>query len=347
MLNRRSYNPIMDQHTDRRCFLARGLLTAGGALGFGSIEEQILLAAMQDGAARGKPDIPPGALPQGKIRDVSISRLILGGNLIGGCAHSRDLMYVSRLFKAYNTEAKVFETLELALDCGINTIQIDPRVWDEVLKFNRGRRTKMQILACLVPVPDRGAMEAEIRRVLDNGATLLYTHGGDTDQYVRTHERIDVVAQFIELAHKCGVAAGVGAHSLKVIELCEQQKLPADYYVKTFHIARYWSATPKPRRRDWEWLERNPTDHDAANDNLWCLDAEQTADFMEKVEKPWVAFKVMAAGAIRPNVAFAHAFRNGADFVMAGMFDFQVEQDTKLAIDSVRQNAARKRPWRG
>ena len=55
-----------------------------------------------------------------------MSRLLIGGNLIGGWAHSRDLMYASKLFTSYNTEAKIFETLELAQECGVNTIQIDP-----------------------------------------------------------------------------------------------------------------------------------------------------------------------------------------------------------------------------
>ena len=99
-----------------------------------SIEEKTLAAAMQDGTAQAgqaekpKTDIPPGSLPCGKIGNVSLSRLFIGGNLIGGWAHSRDLMYASKLFTSYNTEAKVFETLELAQACGINTIQLDPAV---------------------------------------------------------------------------------------------------------------------------------------------------------------------------------------------------------------------------
>ncbi len=136
----------MADKTDRRCFLARGVL---GAAGIGavhtSIEENTLLAAMQDGTAqpgRGKKpktDIPPGSLPCGKIGNVSVSRLFIGGNLIGGWAHSRDLMYASKLFTSYNTEAKVFETLELAQACGINTIQFDPACWAAVTKYNQSR----------------------------------------------------------------------------------------------------------------------------------------------------------------------------------------------------------------
>jgi hypothetical protein len=92
-------------------------------------------------------------------------------------------------------------------------------------------------------------------------------------------------------------------------------------------------------------MRRNPSDHDANNDSMWCNNPEETAAFMEKVDKPWVAFKVMAAGAINPLIAFRHAYRYGADFIIAGMFDFQIETDVKIAIDSLQKVGDRKRPW--
>jgi hypothetical protein len=109
---------------------------------------------------------------------------------------------------------------------------------------------------------------------------------------------------------------------------------------------RYWSATPKDRRKEYDWMRGNASDHAANNDNMWCNNPEETAAYMETVEKPWVAFKVMAAGAIPPRDAFRYAYRNGADFVIAGMFDFQIETDVKIALDCLRQAASRKRPWR-
>ena len=54
----------------------------------------------------------------------------------------------------------------------------------------------------------------------------------------------------------------------------------------------------------------------------------------------------MAAGAIHPRVGFSHAFRNGADFVVAGMFDFQLAYDVKLAKEVLTKLDNRKRPWR-
>jgi hypothetical protein len=38
----------------------------------------------------------------------------------------------------------------------------------------------------------------------------------------------------------------------------------------------------------------------------------------------------MAAGAIPPNDAFQYVFRNGADHVLAGMFDFEIAEDVTI-----------------
>ena len=76
---------------------------------------------------------------------------------------------------------------------------------------------------------------------------------------------------------------------------CEKEKLNADYYVKTFHHDRYWSATPPYDPGEEGWSEGFRAEHDKFHDNMWCLDPEKTAAFMETVDKPWVAFKVLAA----------------------------------------------------
>jgi hypothetical protein len=339
----------MDHKTDRRGFLNATLLGAAGAGAALGLEEKILMAAVQEGtpeAAKTKPDINPSTMPCGKIGNVKVSRLLIGGNLIGGWAHSRDLIYVSRLFQAYNTEAKVFETLEIAEQCGINMIQMDPRCWDVLLKYRKERGGKMQAMLCFMPDADRNKMGDTIKGLVDKGAELLYVHGEMGDRCTMTG-RVDILAMAVELVKAQGVPAGIGSHSLETPMACEQQKINPDYYVKTFHMDRYWSATPKEERAEWCWQKGQSEDHDAYHDNMFCLDAEKTAQFMATVEKPWVAFKVMAAGAIHPRMAFPHAFRNGADFVIAGMFDFQVEQDAKLVISDVPKFRNRARPWRG
>ena len=120
---------------------------------------------------------------------------------------------------------------------------------------------------------------------------------------------------------------GVGGHDLRVVQACEKAKVPCDFYVKTFHSTDYPTAT------------RNCDNH---------LVHQPQGDGRvhgQSVAKPWIAFKVLAAGAIFPRQAFPYAFRNGADFIAVGMFDFQIKEDCEIVRNAVRRNAQRKRPW--
>ena len=345
----------MADKTDRRCFLARGVL---GAAGLGaahmSIEENILAAAVQEGATqpsstpKPKTDIPPGSLTSGKIGKVSMSRLLIGGNLIGGWAHSRDLMYASPLFKAYNTDAKVFETLELAQACGVDTIQLDPACWDVVTKYNRGRSTKIQTMVCVSPVEDKVKMNETIKRNVDLGAALVYSHGGSTDSHMMNNGKIEVLGQMVDLIKAQGVPAGVGGHSLNMPMACEKNKLNVDFYVKTFHMERYWSATPKDRRKEYDWMQDEIPPTTTTNyDNMWCNNPGGDGGVHGHGRQ--AVGRLQGDGRRGDPAAdglLAMHIRNGADFVIAGMFDFQVETDVKIAIESVKKAADRKRPWR-
>ena len=131
----------MPSKFSRRRFMKQSLaIPAGAALGF-QFEEKVLLAhAAQDTKPADTPEADSEPLPRGKIGNVEISRLICGGNLISGFAHSRDLIYVSPLLKHYFTDEKVMDTLELCEEHGINTailrvdehtLRIITRYWDE------------------------------------------------------------------------------------------------------------------------------------------------------------------------------------------------------------------------
>jgi hypothetical protein len=133
-----------------------------------------------------------------------------------------------------------------------------------------------------------------------------------------------------------GVPSGVGAHSLEVIKECEKNGVKADFYIKTFHHHNYPTG-PKPEQLGAPYNEFP---------GYWCKSPTETAEFMKTVQKPWIAFKVMAAGAIPPPDAFKYAFTNGADFVLAGMFDFEIAEDVQVARDVLVAAADRARPWR-
>jgi len=139
--------------------------------------------------------------------------------------------------------------------------------------------------------------------------------------------------------------AGVGAHALETIKACESNNIPADFYVKTFHSDKYWSSTPVENRIEYGVIDRSSIDRNKLHDNMWDLFPEQTIEYMKSVNKPWFAFKVLAAGAIQPKDGFRFAFENGADFIVVGMFDFQVIDDVNTACEVLSSLGPRDRTW--
>ena len=160
----------------------------------------------------------------------------------------------------------------------------------------------------------------------DNGAIGGYLQGQVADTLVQKG-RIDLVQKGFEDIKANGTIAGVGGHSLDVIIACEKAGIKSDFYMKTLHRGDYWSANRKPQ-----------------NDNTWSVTPEKTIEFMKKVNKPWIAFKVLAAGAIHPREGFKYAFDNGANFVCVGMFDFQVRENVLIAKDILDKTGQYARP---
>jgi len=319
----------MSQILNRRDFISQSLLATVGATVASS-------AAESPGGPNETVPPPAGApMPTGKIGKLTISRLISGGNLISGWAHSRDLQYVAELMRTYNTDDKVMDTLELLEKHGVNTIITDPndKTFRIFGKYWKNRGGKIQWIAEGHPRLDD--WKTNIQKSIEFGASAIYVQGVIGDEWLKA-DRLDLLGECVTLIKSQGLPGGIGAHELEVIVQSEKRQFGADFYVKTLHHGDYWSR----RKSDSEPIViSNPAD------NYWERDPEKTIAFMRGVEKPWIAFKVLAAGAIRPESGFPYAFKNGADHICVGMFDFQVERNVALALNVLRKTKERERAW--
>ena len=266
-----------------------------------------------------------GTMTYGKLGNLKVSRLIMGGNLVGGWAHARDLIYVSELIKAYHSDQRVINTFRLAEKCGVNTFMTHPKLLRIIRKYWDEYGGTIQFIS------DCGGEElaAGVKQSIEGGAHACYVQGAWADRLVKEN-KTDEIRRALDTIRSHGLAAGIGGHPISTIRACVDQGIKPDFWMKTLHHHKYWTSRTS----------------EGDQDNNWCLEPEETIEFMKSLPEPWVAFKVLAAGAIPPKDGFAYAFNNGADFICVGMYDFQMVDDVNIAMEILGNVTERSRPWR-
>ncbi len=325
----------MSAKMNRRRFVKGSLIGSAAAACSAMVVSESRPAVAAEG---GSNSTDGAALARGKIGKLQVSRLILGGNLLTHYTHSRDLKYVYSLAARYNTDEKIMETLALAEAQGINTLSMHnpPHPISVLRRYRKERGGKIQWIICpTAPVePGLEKYRQHVEELIKDGCEAIYLWGVHADSLV-AQNKIDLIAQAVELPKQFGVPSGVGGHALDVVKACEEHAIPADFYIKTFHHHSYPTG-PRPEQITGAYNEFP---------GYWCANPKETVDFMKTVQKPWIAFKTMAAGAIPPKQAFRYAFSSGADFVLAGMFDFEIAEDVQIVKESLTTSKERGRPW--
>ncbi len=254
-----------------------------------------------------KPLTTRADFPGGTIGKRQVSRMLIGGNPFSAISHSEPLVYPSRLFKQYFTHEKVVETLSICVQNGINTFlgRIDENVIGFLKLYEKTYGERVPWIAQTSAKAEKGATKQQIqdniRVAADNGAIGCYVQGESAD-FLVAKGNVGHIEEHVALMRKLGMLGGVGAHVNRTIEETAKAGLKPDFYMKTINRLGYNAA-----------------------------ESDRTAQIMATVEAPWIAFKVLGAGRIGPEEGFAYALKAGADFLCVGMFDFQVEDNVKLA----------------
>jgi len=271
------------------------------------------------------PAAPPAALPSIALGRHRISRLVAGWNPIGG--HSHSTLDMARAMREWFTVEHTVEFLQSCERHGITAWQYDHTDKAvEVLRALRKGGSRLQVICLHAERP----FDAPLKGVIEETAPMaIVHHGGVTDSQFRAG-KAQQVRDFVKKVKDHGLLAGVSSHCPDNIKRIADSGWENDFFMTCF----YYVTRPVEEQRKLlgkvtvgePFFESDPADMTAV---------------IRQVDKPCLAFKVLAAGRAcwsKPSVeqAFQDAFANikKTDGVLVGMFprySDQVAEDVALA----------------
>jgi hypothetical protein len=241
------------------------------------------------------PIVHLGALP--------VTRLIIGGNPFSGFSHqsrARDAAMA-----AWYTDERVVEALFMAEALGLNAClcrgdehmtRVLARYWHEGGRMHWIAQTDSQ-----APTAVLGAQYC-----LEHGASACYLHGGVVDHHI-AHERYAELHAFAAAVRTAGLPVGIAGHMPEDF-LWAEANLDLDFYMVSYY-------NPSPRQ--------DAPQHDpAAAEQYLVEDREARVKTIQRLTRPAIHYKVLAAGRTAAADGLAYAARNmrGGDAVCVGIF---------------------------
>jgi len=274
---------------------------------------------------------PPGPeLPTIQLGPHNVTRLVAGGNPIGGYSHST--INMSRHMQEYFTLAQTIEFLERCVREGINTWQFDHLEKPiAALRAVRERGKKLNFI-CLHAERER---DAPLKTVItDMKPIAIVHHGGVTDRLFRAGKAQEV-RDFVKKVRDQGVLAGVSSHCPDHIKRMADEAWENDLFMTCFYYVN------RPREEQQKMLGKV-----VVGEPFFESDPIEMTNVVRQVSKPCLGFKILAAGQLcssQESVQKAFQFAFGrikkTDAVIVGMYP-RFEDEMHLNAEYVRKHGA-------
>lgn len=263
-------------------------------------------------------------------RGVQVSRLLVGHNPPCGNSHlSADM---NDDMRAYFSAENVVAMYQHAEKLGLGTLVIrgDYNMLQWVELYRRGGG-KMNVVG--QTASEMFDIFSNIRIMAASGVRAIYHHGTQTDTFFQQGKR-ELVRDYLKCMRDQGVAVGLGTHMPEVIEYAQQHHWDVDFYMACFYnlsreVRQSALVTGRAIYDNEEYLDE---------------DRQKMANLIAAVNKPVLAFKILAAGRhcatqqqVREAYEFAYARIKPADAVVVGFFPKYLDQ---IALGLEYANAA-------
>ena len=325
MTNSDSYSTeSSDRSTDRQGGSRREFLKKAGAVPVG------LVAAQYATGASAAPSEQP-KLPEIRLGEHSISRLICGANTFNGGSHLS--VFFNRKLREYFTEEQILKTLRRCQQVGINCFQSGGGNLELYRRFlDQGGRMHF--------ISIESAKSTPLETLVRGGCIAVAHHGEVTDRFFKTGQ-FDQIADFLKRVHDAGLVAGISTHMPDVVDAAESKGWEVDYYM-TCVYERHRSAEDLQKL-----LGHVPI---PVGEVYLTSDPPRMFKAIRNTKRPCLAFKILAAGRLseRPQWverAFRETFESikPSDGVIVGMYDEYSDQPAQNAA-FVRRFSSASRP---
>jgi len=256
--------------------------------------------------------------PTADFCGLNVSRFIIGGNPFSGFSHQsreRD----EEMLNYYTTE-RLKETLRRGEAVGLTTtiMRSDLHV-HRLLREYYNEGGTLQWIAQVGADSGAHTIPVAIDRAAAAGAKAIYIHGGQVD-HAYAERDADQVAAWMGHIRTHGIPAGVAGHA-------PEAHLWADSLgVADFHAVCFYNCGSL---------------HDGKGEKFRPEDPPRAVQAIQQIQKPCIGYKIMGAGRVAPQEAFAFAFANikPGDVVNVGIYrgdqDDMVEEDAALARQAI------------
>jgi len=267
-------------------------------------------------------------IPKIELGAHHVTRLIAGGNPIGGFSHST--VNMSRHMLEYFTLERTIEFLEQCEREGINTWQFDHMEKPvKALRTVRERGSKLNFI-CLHAEREK---DAPLKTVIaDMKPIAIVHHGGVTDRLFRDG-KAQQVRDFVKKVRDHGVLAGVSSHNPQNILRIAEAGWENDLFMTCFYFVT------RTKQEQQKLLGKV-----VVGEPFFESDPIDMTNVIRQVNKPCLAFKILAAGQLCANQesvekAFKFAFEHikPTDAVIVGMYP-RFEDEMRLNAEYVRRH---------
>jgi hypothetical protein len=216
----------------------------------------------------------------------------------------------------YYTVAKIKEALRQAEAAGVTTLigRADGHIIRTLIEYwDEGGKLQWVAQTC----PGVGPTVKCVDMALEAGAKACFVHGGVMDVCYFNNDFDDPV-RGIEKARAAGLPVGIAGHHPEVFQWAEEN-LEVDFYMCSYYTASH-------RRKQTEA-------QDSPDERFSDEDRQLMAGTIQKLNRPVIHYKVLAAGRNDPAEALAFVARTMriTDAVCVGVY-------TKLKPDMVTED---------